>query len=140
MTYEAEAAKKSAVHFEAKKDGLKQVQSGDVKVTLTIAASDMPPSLYNDIMGQRYVIAMVALNDDETPKEKPKSYAQQAKLMAKDDTFQQFLCRSLGNQMEPELAIENECGVTSCAELIEGTDAGKRFKRLQAEYLQWRDN
>jgi len=143
MGIEAEIAKRTAVHFEAKKDALKQVQSGDVKVTFTINPEEMPSSLYSDAMGQRYMIAVVALNDDETPKErpkeKPKSFAGQAKMLAADESFHQYVARVIGGDINPETYIKDVCGIQSCAELIEGTEAAKKLKGIQANFLQWKD-
>lgn len=153
MTYEAEQAKKVGYQFEAKKDALRQTQGSGVKVTLSIQPHDMPPQLYGDAMGQRYVCVIVPINDDETPRlvpattdtpDKPKSYAGQAKMLAKEDAFQKFVAmekkqNSCYGEGEAEQWIEHVCAVKSCSELIEGTEAGKKFKRLQAEYLSWRD-
>ena len=82
--------------------------------------------------------------------DKPESYARQAKMLAKDEDFAKFV-----SQKHPEwwaekyeyqtsheiceYLIEDDCGVTSCADLIEDTVAGKEFKKLQAEFLNWKD-
>ena len=147
MTAEALTAVKNGYQMEIKKDALKQVQSGDVKVTFTINPEDMPSELYSDPMGQRYMAVIVPLNDDETPREKSKSYAQQAKMLAKDLNFGDYWKSTVnirgGHPPRFELMeefIEEKCGVKSCSELIEGTEAARKFKNLQREYLQWRDN
>lgn len=147
MTVEAKIAKQNAVNFECKKDALRQVQDGGVKVTFTINPDDMPSSLYADPMGQRYMLALVALNDDETPveREKPKSFAGQAKMMIQDDAFCDWCAMKMGvstplDQMEAEKLLKRSCNINSCAELIEGADSTKRFKILQREYLQWKNN
>lgn len=150
MTYESEMAIKASYRLEAKKDGLKQVQSGDVKLTLTISANDMPTDLYSDPMGQRYVVAMVPVQDDETPRispaqdeKKPKSYAGQAKMLAQDGDFQEFLHQereySPADTSHAEIYIEDYCGITTCADIIDGTAAGDLFKDLRAKYLSWKN-
>ena len=76
-------------------------------------------------------------------RDKPKSYAQQAKMLAKDEDFQRFLSKDggpyIGEEQHTETYIECFCEVNSCAKIIEGTDAGKKFKQLQAKFLEWRD-
>lgn len=87
------------------------------------------------------------------PKEKPKSYAQQAKMLAMDIEFIQFLQTSYAEQFflcglqwddkEAERAadfIRHACGVTTCADLKEGTEPGRKFKQLQAQFLSWKEN
>ncbi len=68
MTTEAALARELAEHCEAKKDRLVQNQAGDWKVTLTVAATDIPPSVINAPMGQRFKVVFVAIGDDEAPK------------------------------------------------------------------------
>ncbi len=62
---EAEKAIEVSYQFECKKDSLKQVQSGDIKVTFTIHPNDMPPELYTDAMGCRYMAVIVPIGDNE---------------------------------------------------------------------------
>jgi len=154
MTSEAQKARDVAIEFECKKDGLKQVQSGDVKLTLTVSPLDMPNTLYSDPMGQRYIAVIVPLNDDETPKEtvKPKSFATSAKMLAKDEAFHSF-CKSVdydawlsafidwkdSDETKANCFIRYKCQVDSCAELIEGSEAGKKFKKLQGDYMFWKE-
>jgi hypothetical protein len=63
----AQYARDSAVHMEAKKDGLQQRQSGDWVLRLTVQATDMPMEVMQAPMGQRYVVALVAIGDNEEP-------------------------------------------------------------------------
>jgi len=141
MPIEAQIAKDVSYKFEAKKDGFSQLQSGSSKVTLTIQPDDLPMELIRDQMGQRYMCVLVPLNDDETPRvSNRKSYAGQAKMLAQDEAFARYLVslnEPICSTIEEE--IEHRCGVTTCADIIEGTDAGKRFKRLQAKFLEWKN-
>lgn len=144
--------KEHAVHCEVKKDGLRQTQDGGIKVTFSIHPDDMPASLYSDPMGQRYMLAIVALNDDETPRHtenKTKNYTAAAKLLAKDRQFWEYLCMAhplsfVSGQMIDESLVEDKierlCGVKSCAEIKDGTEAGRKFAALYAEFqehLRW---
>lgn len=64
---QAELAKEIAYRMEAKKDGLRQTQTGDVKLTFTIHPQDMHANLYSDPMGQRYVLVAVPIDDNDSP-------------------------------------------------------------------------
>lgn len=145
MTLEAERAKDLGYKFECKKDALKQVQSGDVKVTFTIQPDDMPSSLYSDVMGQRYVAVVVPIGDDEKPQEKKKSYAQQAKMLIQDKNFEKYVMHCKGSTAqcydgEAEQWLKFECEIKSCAEIVEGSRALTFFKELQRDFMFWRDN
>lgn len=142
---EAEAAKRIAYQMEVKKDALKQVQSGDVKVTFTINPEDMPQALYSDPMGQRYQAVLVAINDDETPREqpivKPKSYAQAAVMLSTDRLFINYTAqKTKGHTAGTDEYIKAWCDVKSKSELVEGTEAVEKFKKLQRDFQFWKNN
>lgn len=142
MTYEAELAKQNALKFECKKDGFSQLQSGTTKVSLTIQPEELPVELLKAPMGTRYMCVLVEIGDNEVPVQKPKSFATQAKMMAKDVLINKFIddnhlvfqtCLT-----DPEEIIESCCCVESCSELTEGTEAGKNFGELQREFNNWK--
>lgn len=166
MNIEAQDAVKAGYQLEMKKDGLKQVQSGDVKLTVTISPAHMDNNLYSDPMGQRYMAVMVPLNDDETPRLAPappcedasrhtdlpedgnkgKSLAGAAKLLAREIdiiTYIRYLDNGFmfrGSVVEAaERWIEVRCGVTSCSQIIEGTPAGDLFISLRNDYYKWKN-
>lgn len=56
----------SAVHFEAVKIAAKQDKNGYV-LTLSIHPSQVPEEIFRDLVGQRYIIAMSALTDQDEP-------------------------------------------------------------------------
>ena len=68
----ADKAIANSLQFECKKDGLKQLQSGEWTLSLKVHANDAPAPLLTAPMGTRYMAAIVELNDDETPVEQPK--------------------------------------------------------------------
>jgi len=75
----------------------------------------------------------------------PKSFAQQAKLMAKEPGYAAFAGMNAvqllsGQNLESlcEENIEERCGVTTCADLIEGSEAGNKFKELQSRFGKWK--
>lgn len=146
--YEAELAKDVAYEFECKKDAFSQLTSGTMKIVLTINPDDMNMEFIKDAMGQRYKCFLVPLNDDETPRineepvQKPKSFATQAKMMAKDEDFIDFCVDNgqilVNNALMAEDWIESYCQTDSCAHLKENTFAGNRFKELQREFNNWK--
>lgn len=66
---EAERAVAAALTVECKKDGLAQLQSGNWKLTLTVA--DMPTAILSAAMGTRYQAVFVEVDDTEQPVERP---------------------------------------------------------------------
>lgn len=113
--------------------------SGELKLT----ESPFKGCLEGAKDGQRfYLVAIMASNKE--PEESPKSYAGQAKLMSQDEGFHKYLFDRYGLNLNltnlREEWIEKECGVTTCADLIEGSEAGRKFKTLQADYLEWKNN
>lgn len=68
MTTEATIARKVAMACEAKKHAYRQTQDG-VVVSFVLHPQEVPEGLAIAPLGQRYQLAMVALNDDDTPRE-----------------------------------------------------------------------
>lgn len=117
MTYESLKAKDVGYQIEMVKDSLKQVQSGAIKVTFTIHPNDMPPELYTDAMGQRYMAVIVPIGDNEEPRDRgitdpcstpsdqgkgsdspgrkwnELSYAERAGIRCSDERFHTFLSK-----------------------------------------------
>ena len=101
--------------------------------------------------GQRMALSVALIADDETehPKpngsEKPKSYAQRAALLCKEPAFwrfyeqrQDFEPHRIGDEATMIDFLRLKCGVSSRSEIIEGTEAGRRFRDLVAEYEAWK--
>lgn len=61
----ASQARVAASHFECKKNSLRQVQSGEWIISLTVL--DLPSWLMGARMGTRLMAALVEIGDDETP-------------------------------------------------------------------------
>ena len=61
-------ARQRALNCEAKKHAYRQTQDG-VVVSFVLHPQEVPDDLATAPLGTRYVLAMVALNDDETPKD-----------------------------------------------------------------------
>lgn len=69
MTDLAAVARENAVHCEAKKYAFRQNRDG-VVLSFVLHPNDLPASIATAAIGTRYVLALVELNDDETPREK----------------------------------------------------------------------
>lgn len=69
MSTVSDAALNVAIAIEVKKDGLAQKQSGDWVLRFTVQAADMDQRLVMAAMGQRFQAALVAIDDNEMPKE-----------------------------------------------------------------------
>lgn len=150
MNTPATRARTAAMHMEVKKDGLAQRQDGRWQLKVIIHPNDMPAALSLAAMGTRYMCAMVELDDDEQPverpaPEKPHSYAQRAGILCQEPGFRKFLCERqqfvgiavLDLDMAAD-ELRQICGVTTRKDLIEGTPAGDKFRDLAAEYDAWR--
>jgi len=70
MTAQATIARKTAVHFEAKKTGFGQAQDG-WSLTLRIQDEDIPPHVRDAKKGTRYMVALVEIGDNEEPVQRP---------------------------------------------------------------------
>lgn len=166
MTIQAEIAKDVAIQFESKLDALRRNQDGTVKLTLTIHPQDFPIQLMSDPMGQRYVCVMVAINEDDTPREIPAvkmkasletagTSPQKAPEEPKNSSGRwedmpytqragikcsdEMFWNFLGVQNEYEAIQEvyKRCGVTSRRNIIKGTDSGAKFDAMMDNYQEW---
>ncbi len=92
--------------------------------------------------GEEIPVAVVRLNIQKASK--PVSYAQQAKMMAKDERVREFLktefthLKDTGAREWSEEVIEDYCRVMSCAEIVADTAPGVKFKELQSKFGRWK--
>lgn len=68
MTDNASIARANAMHCEAKKHGYRQTQDG-VVVSFVLHPQEVPDLLATASLGTRYMLALVEVADDESPKE-----------------------------------------------------------------------
>lgn len=128
---EAETARRNAISFEVKKDGLQQRQSGDWQLRFTVSAIDMDQRLASAAMGTRFACVLVEVNDDETPvdhramdrdKWRELGPAKQAGIRCKEPMFWAYLAEELHfgnitNEQRAAEAVRQQCGVASRSEL-----------------------
>ncbi len=159
MTSEAAQARSNSMAIDAKKDSAKQVQSGDWKVTFTIAGNDMPEAVLMAMPGTHYKLAMVEVADDgesqppgtavKNRKPGPKyeygtvAWAkQQGHILAADhDTWPHIRAfnkanEGIGNQVQicyqagAAALIRSICHVESMADFKDNTQQLEIFKNL----------
>jgi hypothetical protein len=119
-----------ALQFEARKVALKQDRTGYV-LTLCLHPDQIPEELLRDFVGTRYGVAMVKINDDETPAEY-RNRVQQAAILCKKQTFQEFLGVDTEDAAAEELC--QRLSIQSRAELNGNARAKKEFDELVEEY------
>ena len=107
----------AAINFEAVKISLKQDKTGII-LTLAIHPNEVPPSLFTDWVGSRYVAALVKLDDEDKPIEpadlkEGRKAVQMAGTLCRESKFQNWLVRH-GEAFE---ASEEEAVATICAML-----------------------
>lgn len=149
----ADKARAASMQFEAKKDALGQVQSGDWKLRFTVSPADVPPGLLTAAMGTRYQVVIVEIGDDEQPIEQKSEsnhkLSQQAAMMCADHGFQNFLqsTRSIiwtnctQPTSVPEIAaacVRRICKVQSRSEFDKTPEAANRWIDLRGEYAAWK--
>ena len=122
------------LNFEARKVALKQDRTGFV-LTLSIHPDEIPEPLIRDFVGARYGVAMVRINDDETPIQY-NGRVQRAGMLCRDESFQRFL----GVRTEDEAAAKicQHCGIFSRSELNGNRQAQEAFDLMLIEFEQWR--
>ena len=140
---EHEQAVEMSINFQAKKDSFKQVQNGDVKITLTIAANELPVEFMQAEMGQIYTVVMVATDEDETPKViLPKNgNVAQAAMLIKDKLYWKFLEKNHSfkceSEKEADIIFKDLMGITSKRHVASG-DMAIRFKRHVSGFNAWK--
>lgn len=159
MTNIADKARAAAIHCEAKKHAYRQTQEG-VVVAFVIHHADMPKNLATADLGTRYMLALVEINDDETPKaqpnvvqlqtkpQEPQSWhamkpAQQAGILCNERAFLRFLSEREGTPIavrSPEQAaifVRAHCLVTSRKDIRDNHVSGKIWRELVSDYRAW---
>jgi len=134
----------AAINFEAKKIALKQDKNGTI-ITLVIHHDDTEKvkELWDTATGQRYMVAMVGLTDEEQPiptreGEAGTKAVQSAGILCRDPAFQAFV----GQRLDTFITDHDACGKQLCgllgvqsrSELKDDEDARDAFIRIRAEF------
>lgn len=130
----------SGLTFEAVKVALKQDRNGFV-LTLNIHPDEIPEELMRDFVGSRYGVALVRIQDDETPTNY-KNRVSKAGLLCRDKDFQAWLYE---NQYVPKPSedeavnfVQAYCDIKSRSELNGNSDAKEKFDQLVGEYERFK--
>jgi hypothetical protein len=130
----------TAMQFEGVKVALKQDRTGFV-LTINIHPDEIPSELMRDFVGSRYGVAMVRINDDETPVQY-NNRVKKSGILCRDREFQ-FWVKETGHSAditeEDAVAyIYTACGISSRSELNGNVEAQNIFDKLVSEYEHWK--
>lgn len=129
----------SALQFEALKVALKQDATGYV-LTIKIHPDEIPEELLRDFVGARYGVAMVRINDDETPMQ-VRNRVQKAGMLCRENWFHKFLSENYDIDHPTEAKatrfLYDVCGIKSRTELNGNAQAQECFDNLVQEYEEW---
>jgi hypothetical protein len=131
-----------AHQFEAIKIALKQDRTGYV-LTLGLHPDEIPEDLLRDFVGSRYGVAMVRINDDETPVFIPNPMVKKAGMLERDKQFWKWLREenslTVNSSDECVFAMYNILMIQSRAELNHDKEAQERFDSMMLDYENWSD-
>jgi len=143
-----------AVNVEAVKVALRQDKNGFI-LTLAIHPNDIPEQLIRDWVGTRYMVALVALNDQDEPKEtypvrsNGEDPVALAGALCREQRFQFWImdyARAHGvavigpdtpvTEDGARQAIHKLLGISSRVELRDSPEARERFNEVVREYRE----
>lgn len=134
----------AAINFEAVKVSLKQDKSGII-LTLAIHPNEVPPSLFTDWVGSRYIAALVKLDDEDKPIEPPdaaegRKAVQVAGALCREPKFQKWLvAQGMVFDASEEAAAGAICdvlGIDSRAELKTNVEARTAFLDIVKQFKE----
>jgi hypothetical protein len=139
-----------AMNFEAVKVSMSQDKNGII-LRLNVHPNDCPKELHTDWVGTRYVVAMVRLQDDDTPDDRGYVAIQRliasAGLLSRNEDFFAFLVdygmaepTARADEMETRSAeaIRKVCGIQSRSEFRDNETAREKFEALRGEFRNWK--
>jgi hypothetical protein len=157
----AQKALTAAVNCEAKLHGFRKTQDG-VVVSFVLHPAEAPPCLALDPLGQRYMLVLVPIGDDEHPIEPQKvtqfpdrsrqareHYQQsdameqarvRAAMLAKDERFRSWAFpMNTDSHTEKDVAefIREACGIETRRMIATDDEAYRKFLALETEYKIW---
>ena len=131
----------SALQFEAVKVALKQDATGFV-LTLKIHPDEIPDEVIRDFVGARYALAMVRINEDETPRQY-ENRVKKAGILCRDIRFRKWIESTEGQSCEGEedavAWLYATCGIKSRTELNGNKAAQKAFDQIVEKYEREKD-
>lgn len=136
--------KHAAMNFEAVKVSMSQDKNG-ITLRLSVHPNDCPKELHTDWVGTRYVVAMVRLQDDETPDDRGYVAIQKmiasAGMLCRNPKFQQFLYEEGSalavSEEDAVMALKEICGIESRTDFKDNESARKQFEALRQSFDKW---
>lgn len=130
--------------MEVKKDGLRQMQDGTWKLSLTVHPNDMPTDLMQAEMGKIYMAVLAPVQDNGEPEHEKERKpfdslprAQQAGMLCQDARFVRWL-KDKRPDADPSRTIEQHvrdyCGVPSRSDLDKDHRAANAWDKIVATY------
>jgi hypothetical protein len=118
---------------------------------LNVHPNDCPKALHTDWVGTRYMIAMVRLNDDDTPDDRGYVEIQKiiasAGLLCRNPEFYIFIHETYKTpwvftppDMENECVevLKRVCNIKSRTEFRDNETARKKFEALRNDFMVWK--
>ena len=136
-----------AAHFEAVKISMSQSKDGTV-LRLGLHPDDVPPSLYSDWVGSRYMVAMVRLDEQEQPVEmNNRSEIEKIKAscgaLCRNPKFQKWVLLDTSadvNEKNTVDELKRRLGIESRAEFDNNVHARMGFIDMREEFTEWLKN
>lgn len=130
----------AAIAFEAVKTSISQNKDGII-LRLAIHPSECPVELLHSWVGSRFGVVMVQIGDDEQPvmsdaAREAKRMVQSAVMLCRDRVFWEFM--DVESEFECSNELRDRLGVKSRSELKDNLEAMRKFKKLRAEFMEWR--
>jgi len=142
---------------EVKKDSLRQMQTGDIKMSFAIQHQDMPDYLFSDPMGKRYYVVFVDADvydesegrkNENSPSNNEKTEGdklrERACILCKDLQFRNYVanqclcvCTAQATPEEARAFVISRCGIESRSELVHNHMAQELFKQIDDNYKEW---
>jgi hypothetical protein len=134
----------AAMNFEAVKVSMSQDKNG-ITLRLSVHPNDCPKELHTDWVGTRYMVAMVRLQDDDTPDDRGYVAIQKmiasAGMLCRNPEFQRYLHENQHSfaQTEEEAvtALKVICGIESRSDFKTNESARKQFEALKQSFDKW---
>jgi len=141
-------AKIAGREFEAVKYALAHRSDG-YRLTLVVQPDDVDQRIFTDLIGQRYMVVMVPIGDDEQPKVSEREVKRDrlmvsAHTLTKQPEFWRFLeaetvfFGDVASEETAAIALREALGIGSRSELKDNERARDLFEGMIAEFEQWR--
>lgn len=130
-----------ALQFECTKVALRQDRNGYI-LTLSVHPDEIPNELLRDFVGSRYGVAMVRINDDETPKVYD-NRLKKAGILCRTISFHRWLREenslTIDGEDDAVEAMHQICCMMSRTELNGNIEVQQNFDEMVKEYEEWFD-